>query len=76
MSDFDEWYEQGDESETLIDITILARTNKATLIQHKNRQAWFPKSIAVIDEDTITYPLWCDPKWITITKRMSPIKDD
>ncbi len=72
----EQWYDHGDDAETLINITIIARTDKAILIEHNNRQAWFSKSIIVLDEDTITYPLWLDPEWITIAKRMKEIEGD
>ena len=76
---YDDYYDRyynGDPSETLIGITILHTTDDAVLIQHKNRQSWFPKSVVVIDKDTITYPLWCSPNWLTIAKRLGPIDGD
>ena len=59
-----------DEPEILNGIKIIHETDKAYFILHQNRKAWFPKSICVIEDDSIYYPYSFDVEWEAL--RISP----
>jgi hypothetical protein len=69
-------YPPEEENEVLIDIRILTKTNKAMLIRHKNRQAWFPNSVILLLKDNcLEYMINFDPTWKQVTqRRRSPIE--
>ncbi|RKZ94135.1 MAG: hypothetical protein DRQ40_06470 [Gammaproteobacteria bacterium] len=70
--------ESYDEPEVILDIKVLHETDKAKLIQHKNRQAWFPNSvISSLDDECMEYSIYYLPAWKqTGTKRMKAITGD
>lgn len=63
----------GDESETLIGTKIIHTTDKAVLIRHCNRQAWFPKAVVhTLEKDCIEYLYTFDPTWKSIDHQRMP----
>jgi len=68
-----------EETEVLINITILHVTEKAVLISHKGNNAWFPKSVIyTLEKGLIEFHYKFDPTWSISTqrKRMSSIEGD
>jgi len=64
--DWSDYYD--DQLEVLIGIKVIHETANAYLIQKHNSQAWFPRSISYIDEDTIEYNSDFSPSWIQLYK--------
>ena len=66
-----------DNYEVLIGIRMLHQTSKAILIQHKNRQAWFPRAVIyTIEKDALEYKVNFDPAWKVIAHRVKSIVGD
>lgn len=85
MGDMADYYNERDnwddgrdsEPEYLLSIKVIHETDKAFLIQHKNKQAWFPKSICDIEDDYIEWQNWFLPDWqIIATNKMLPSKGE
>lgn len=49
----------------LEEVSVIHETPKARLMEHKGKQAWFPKSISNVDEDAsvMEYQSWFIPDW-------------
>lgn len=68
----------GYEPEVLIGVKVLHVTEKAILIEYKNKTAWFPKSICFVDGDCIEFEEWFNPNWEVSQSRtkVKPIEGD
>jgi hypothetical protein len=78
LDDFPHWFEEDDEYEVLLSVELITQTDKAYLIRHKNRQAWFPKFISHLEDDCLEYKDFFIPDWESFgaNKKMSPIEGD
>lgn len=75
MSIWESYDQDYGEDEELIELDpcrLVRETEKAWLILHKGREAWFPKSQCVwspgaptlfSDKGTLEYPQWLKPEW-------------
>ena len=77
-----DYYDAGEEfdtgSEAIVNIKILHTTHKAVLIQHKNRQAWFPRAVVFhLNDEILEYKWQFKPAWKSILQpRMKSIAGD
>jgi len=73
----DNWDDDEDNIEILNGVKIIHNTPLARLVMHNNRTAWFPRSISILDGDSILYPYSFDPTWKAMhAAKRKPIEGD
>lgn len=53
------------ETIVLLKVKVLHQTERAVLIEHKGKQAWFPKDCADLEwNEALRYDAFFNPKWV------------